>query len=382
MKIKEDILILADTFDLYSPTTRLLGNNLERILKNDFNIKTVNYKDIMGNYPHNTILKIPIDLIARFIKSFKLIKYLNNKKYKKIILIDNGFLSLLYVIPFILSRSKNKEIIVFKYDLVFGIYNKNLDLKNKVGAYISTKVEKFFLIKADKIIHKGLSTELELYPYYEKIKDKPHYLFREFIDKKLIKVYDSRTKLSYKDKDIHIVHVGGIRLEHDHFNQSIFEMASWIAKEGIHLHVYSRIDKLFEDRLRKLESENKYFHFEGFLDHKDMMVELQKYDYGSYLVTPFSKESSNEILVKTATGNKMFDYISAKLPIICIDNMLAMVEFIDEYKVGFYISKKEVRYFSKILKERTKQYPEMINNINKTILKLTDTKEFVQFIKK
>jgi hypothetical protein len=130
-----------------------------------------------------------------------------------------------------------------------------------------------------------------------------------------------------------------------------------------------------------LSSRNPYFHYEGFLPHKEMIKELRKYDYGSYLTAPCTEEAKKDILIMTTTGNKMFDYISAKLPIICFSHMAAMKEFIDRFNVGICIDPEEIANLHTRIKEREKDYPNMIKNINKAITELSDNSKFIKFVK-
>lgn len=153
----------------------------------------------------------------------------------------------------------------------------------------------------------------------------------------------------YREKEVHIVQVGGIILEPTKSVWSIYQVVDFVTYSGVHFHLYTTCNEYTVKKLKELEKQNKYFHYEGTLPHEQLIMEITKYDFGSYLTSNTHKDEKNDIMIFSATGNKMFDYLMARLPILCFDNMLAVIQFNEQYGVGITIKREQKKDLKKIL---------------------------------
>ncbi|MBI2523160.1 glycosyltransferase [Candidatus Woesearchaeota archaeon] len=291
------------------------------------------------------------------------------KKFKpaKVVICGGSLISLWIVVFLIRSFRLKVEIILFRYDIeYFYVWPSKKGFNENLNHFIALMMEKFCMLRADKILHKGLKNELEFLPFYRKIKDKPHYLFREFLDKKLIQKSRQNAKLSRKDAQPHLVYIGGLYFNNFPTIESFWTFYPKITSQKIHLHIYSKQPEGIVRKLRETEKRDKYFHYEGYRKHEDLVKELTKYDYGVHIFgTGMPKKA--ELVYKTAFSNKNYDYLSAGLPIIASNNLGATNEFVINNKIGFCIEYKDMSklkdkiasdmvYYSKNIKRFIKKY--------------------------
>lgn len=328
-----------------------------------------------------TFFEKPPFLLKRWflvIKKFK--KLLKDFKPKKIIVFGKSLISVWIIIFLVRLLRLRIEIILFRYDIEnFRPYFKNIRMNT--GHFVAKELEKFCFLNSDKIIHKGTKNELKFLKFYAKIKNKPHYLFREFLTPDLIQDYNPTNKLSRKDGAIHLVSVGAIPLVERPYAYSIWELYPKITCQKIHFHVYMHVDKNTENKLRKIETENQFFHYEGYLSHKKLIKELTKYDYGSYLDVWNRAKIKNSYFTIIAIGSRIFDYISAHLPIICSDDDFATVELLDKHNIGLHISSEKYDMLKILLIRNRINYYKMVRNIDIAISDLISSKNFTDFIK-
>ena len=203
-----------------------------------------------------------------FIRWFLVIKIWKEilKKFKPVkIIICGGSLMSLWMLVFLIKSFLLKvEIILFRYDIEH-FWPSQKGFSEKLRHFIALILEKFCFLRADKILHKGLKNELKLLPFYKKIKDKPHYLFREFLDKNLVQEYDQNMKLSKKDGKIHLVYVGGLYLKTLPSVESFWDFYPKITAQKIHLHIYSKQPEEIVKKLEEIERRDSYFHYERFM---------------------------------------------------------------------------------------------------------------------
>lgn len=344
---------------------------LSSILAKDFIVKKLYVQSSSDNPPFFPIRWFLV------IKKYE--KILKNFKPNKIIIYGGALISI-WLIVFLVRLLRLKiEIILFRHDIEhFRQFSKGF--KMTFGHYITRKLEKFCFLKADKIIHKGLENELKLLPFYKKIKNKQHYLFREFLDPKLIQKYDPKKKLSVKDGEIHLVFVGSFYLENLPYTDSMWEFYPKVTRQKLHLHIYSKVDKTTKNKLKDINSKNPYFHYEGYMPHNLLVKEISKYDYGISLHAWNRAKIKNNYFLITGFGNKLFDYISAFLPLICSDDATATVKFIDKYNIGLHIDYEKIDSLKNILVQNKKKYSKIVNNINNTLPQFLDHRKFLKFI--
>ncbi len=324
-------LIIFDTGIIDNINTRLL-----QLLSNKFDCKLYYlYKDYR-KFENSFFVKKIFLILLEFIKiSFLL---LINKPNK--IIIRGGSLNYYFYIPFLVKiLVRNNEIILFKYDIDnFREYSNSFYAN--IFLYFNKVSEKINMIYSDKIIHKGLKNELEFLPFYEKIKNKKHYLFREFIDEDLICDYNPNVKLSKKDGEIHLCYGGCIHERDNFYHERTVNLFKKIAEQKIHIHVYARKSKDFE-----ILKDNKYFHYEGFFTYSELLKEYTKYDFGVYLYGRTDNLFYDDnIWNLTGFSNKIFDYILAGLPILYSSNLIAISEFLDTKRLGIKLDYRNLDF--------------------------------------
>lgn len=325
----------------------------------------------------------PPSLVRRWQKTFSgLIRAYREFRPDKVLIFGKTLISLWLIIFFLKLLNLKTEIITFRYDIEhFRPYSRGI--KNRAHFLTNRLLEKYCLLRSGKIIHKGFYDELKLLPFYNRIKNKPHHLFREFLNEKLIQEHDPGTKLRNKDGGVHLVYVGGVHLKSQPTGDSIWEFYPKITSQKIHVHFFisTKLSKEEEDRMREIEGNNPYFHFRKNMKHSLLIRELGKYDYGICLDSWNKSLAEKELYQATAFGNKYFDYISAKLPVIIIDEMAPVAEFIDKYGIGWHIKRDEVAHLKKKLPGYDRDCQKKVRNIEKAIPHLLNRRKLFDFLK-
>lgn len=156
------------------------------------------------------------------------------------------------------------------------------------------------------------------------LKDKEIYTIENSVleEAELIK----QPKLSSLDGEIHCVYEGSIigkEIMHHRYFEKMWEA---IAACGIHIHYYSSAECKDYRHL----AESRYFHYEGNLGTKKLISEMTKYDCG---LAMFQVNNLNRLFLSSTTSNKIYEYISAGLPVLVAD-VPSHVEFVEKYHVG------------------------------------------------
>lgn len=289
-------------------------------------------------------------ILVRWISLIKNWKKVSKRFNPDKVVICGGSLISVCIIVFLIRLLQLKvEIILFRYDIEhFWPYPKGL--KQKLNHFIALILEKICLLNADKIMHKGLKKELEFLPFYDNIKDKPHYLFREFLNKNMIQKSKKNIKLSKKDGELHLVYIGGLYFGNLPAIESFWRFYPKITTQKIHLHIYSKQPERVVKEFRGIEAKDKYFHYEGYKKHGDLVRDLTKYDYGIHIFGNGIPKKT-ELVYKIAFSNKNFDYIAAKLPIIASTNLLATKKLVRGNNLGVIINYSRLSGLKKVLRE-------------------------------
>jgi len=331
-------------------------------------------------YIHSNSSKNSFFLI-KWYTAIKKLKRLLKKFNPNKIMICGDSLATTWIIVFIVKLFRLKiEISLFRYDMThFRLWPKSF--REKYGHFVSLHLEKFCLLNADKIIHTSIERELELLPFYKKIQNKPHHLFREYINPKLVQKYNSNIKLSKKDREPHLVYVGTFPTKDLPNVDSIWNFIPKITSQSIHFHLYSKASENIIVKYKSIEKKDLYFHYEGYIKHDKLTKELTKYDYGLRLHVWNRTGGKIDNYLKTQIGNKDFDYISASLPIICHKNAEAVAELVRKNGIGICINSEEALNLKKILMKNGKKMPTFIKNIDIFIKSNLDSKKLIDFIK-
>lgn len=363
---KKRILVVADKNDqLYELISSILGK--EFIVEELFGLSNTNISQFF---------------LANWFKNWrKILKVFKKFKPDKILICSDSLTSVWVIVLLVRLFRLKIEIIVFRVDIEnFRPYEDFHGLKNKLEHFLGRRFEKLCLLKVDKIIHKGLKNELEFLSFYDKIKNKPHHLFREFLHPYVQRSHNPNVKLSKRDNQFHLVSVGSLPLKGFVHSDSIWEFYPRITNQKMHLHIYAKADKTTEEEFKKIQSKNEFFHYEGYINHEQLIKELSKYDYGVYL-TPWNRAKiNNNYFLITMFGNRIFDYLSAYLPVIGTKDCIAVSEMIDKYKIGINIDYDEIDSLKKILTKNKKKYPQITKNIAKVIPQFLDCTDFIKFV--
>jgi len=145
-----------------------------------------------------------------------------------------------------------------------------------------------------------------------------NYPLKEFIPEKIS--YEKHDKLRF-------VYAGGMSGDKNSHRYFIEEFKN-ILKLGHEIYVYAPVtDKIYYDFARGYGS----FHCMGHCSYDRLIGELSKYDAG---IIAFNRNSSNYTHLDMGLPNKLFEYISAGLPIIYKGGLKQMDEFIAKENVG------------------------------------------------
>lgn len=157
-----------------------------------------------------------------------------------------------------------------------------------------------------------------------------------------------RKKLSEEDGEIHIGFSGAVVINDNYRNQLPF--LNKLAGGGIHVHMHIVThDKESQLACREAVKHSKYLHvYDSLLPAKEFIGHLTSYDWG---IIPFEAELK---YVDTILTNKIYDYISAGIPVISCDTK-SLKRFIKENKIGF-IYKDIDDLISKLKQQQPSQY--------------------------
>ncbi|MCX4340510.1 MAG: glycosyltransferase [Lachnospiraceae bacterium] len=149
----------------------------------------------------------------------------------------------------------------------------------------------------------------------------------------------SRTlpKLSLSDHEIHCVYEGGV-VGDDKENHRFFDnMWKKIADAGVHIHFYSPSNIAY---CKRLENISGLIHYEGSVSGERLIREMTKYDCGLAL---FNSVDNNRFHLEGASPNKVYEYISARLP-VATAGIKSLKEFVEGYHVGMALDfSKDIR---------------------------------------
>jgi hypothetical protein len=193
--------------------------------------------------------------------------------------------------------------------------------------------EKFAYENSDKIIH----VSEKFIDYCNRLyKIKPSQVILSSPSKKYITIKNN-TNINKVHYDF--VYQGGIfdpswKKKWKYSYRNYFPIFKSILDEGHHLHLFTKINEIKLPTYAKLNEEFNTFHMHGHLEYKDLILKMSEYDFGLAGFNFDNIESSSAIkYLNAALGNKMFDYLSAGIPVITF-NANAMTNFLISNKCG------------------------------------------------
>ena len=80
----------------------------------------------------------------------------------------------------------------------------------------------------------------------------------------------------------------------------------------------------------KWEKISHLIHYEGSVSGEKLILEMTKYDCG---LAVYNSVDSNRLLLEGASPNKLYEYISAGIPVVTA-GINSLKEFVEQYRVG------------------------------------------------
>lgn len=338
-----------------------LPNNVLRIfienINSHYNVffisysKDFQYKKIKKILGKNTFLiadNSPVNLL-RFV--FILLKTLLPNDIKISIAFHNHFIK--NGIYLILTKCFFPKItrIYFPYDIAPYTIPKNL--KNTLKSKLALFFDKICFLTCHKIITKGFKDDLNYLEKSYKIHKKSHFVFNFLIERK--DTANKKVETFRKEGIVHLVSIGGVK------NPAIGDNNYIIIKELLNekkivLHVYSHTSEL----LNELKYNNNLCIHPYVKDHNKFIKEISKYDFGVSISFPLK---SDLIQAKMASGIRVYDYLSAGIPIIIDEEHTLMANMIVENNFGLIIPLKEVKNIINYINKC--DYKHLINSVKK-----------------
>jgi len=158
-----------------------------------------------------------------------------------------------------------------------------------------------------------------------------------------------KEKLSRRDGQVHVVYIGTLtsRVPGSHYDlRKIFK---GIAEHGIHVHLYPSRLSLNDKAYKDMASNSRYIHYHGNLDHKTLLYEITKYDFGW---AGFNINEKNEKHMEIALPNKFFEYVACGLPVLTFQQHKSIRNLVEKYNIGIVLNSLDD--IPKIVKNRGK----------------------------
>lgn len=144
-------------------------------------------------------------------------------------------------------------------------------------------------------------------------------------------------KLSSTDHKIHCVYEGGVVGDDKDSHRFFDDMWRMITDAGVHIHFYSPSDIAY---CKRLENISDFIHYEGSVSGEKLIREMTKYDCG---LAVYNSVDSNRVLLEGASPNKVYEYISAGIPVITA-GINSLKDFVERYHVGMELDfSKDIR---------------------------------------
>lgn len=141
--------------------------------------------------------------------------------------------------------------------------------------------------------------------------------------------FEKGEKFSDYDGEIHVGFTGNISV-HDKY-RNFLPLFKRVADEKIHIHMHIITkEKESLSACKKAAEVNEYLHFYGSMPVANILKELSKCDYG-FLPFPAEIEKTYFDMI---LPNKLFDYLSAGLPVASSD-IRCVKDFLADKKIGF-----------------------------------------------
>jgi hypothetical protein len=227
------------------------------------------------------------------------------------------------------------------------------ELKFTIRSKLSFFFDRICYENSDKIITKGSEGELKYLEVIYKIYNKPHFAFNFLIEQKDLEE-KINTELNFDD--IKLVFIGGVFSSKDGDNNYDVFM-ELLQNKNITLHVYSHSSP---ETLNGLKGINNLIIHPYIKDHKELIKEISKYDFGISISDPFKHEF---IQAKMASGMRIYDYLAAGLPIIVDEKHELQAKIIKDNDFGILIPRHDIKNIITWIKKYN--YKNLIESVKK-----------------
>jgi hypothetical protein len=216
--------------------------------------------------------------------------------------------------------------------------------------------EKYCLENADGISHKGPDYEIDYYRQHGYKITCPELNWMDYCDED-IWVSSEQKKLSDADGEHHLVYTGGVSnnpgLQYIYY----IPLAKQLAKQKIHFHIYPKFaeHRLSYERYKEyidLAKSEPYFHFHKTLPLNDLIKEIATYDWGLWVHSADVSKRTHTEKVKTGSGNKIFTYLEAGLPMIVSSSRIYGKKIIEGNEIGISIDDFDWDKFDKLIESQ------------------------------
>src|SRR3989344_3203254 len=256
---------------------------------------------------------------------------------------------------------KKYPFIFFEYDLNSHLYSSREEARKLGMPNFEIDSEKYCIENSDVLMHKGGKNELKVINgrIFDKVKlPKIIFHFYPYCSDEW-NIPPNKEKLSKKDNSFHIVYVGGLFGEIGE-NTLVNLTVKKILDNKIHFHIYGKDQHLsnneskneITNRFKDLYK-NPYFHIHEALDHKRIIKEISKYDFGIWIGEGFS--NNNGPVFEYSTGNKLSTYLEAGIPFLYDNRLESINEILKKYKIDFSFEFSNIEQLLKKIKKIKKE---------------------------
>lgn len=268
--------------------------------------------------------------------------------------------------------------IYFPYDIRTHFYPTK-ELAKKVGGLSNIEIwaERYCFEKCDGILHKGAKNELDCLNgrmLGDNLKFAIDFSMLPYCSETFI-VPINKDKLSKKDKEFHLVHVGSSGVKKKQMIRFMFEDSKPFIRQKMHFHTFIRSNTKMDESgiLEEFNEENKdypnfkYFHVEEACAPKELIKKVSRFDFG--LWQPFDPKLYSDYNLERfySVGNKYATYLEAGIPYFYNSKSTFQQELNKKYKIDFPLTTEKGDYSIETLKKRIKKIN--LKQVEKNILK-------------